>query len=208
MKLWKLSPLALLFSCQGTPAPNDAAPPPPPAPEVKVTPASQVLVVPTASTDGTWSVHFSPNGGCEDAVATFIGNAQKSVHLLAYGFTSEKIANALISKKATNHLPDGGTLDIVVVLDKSDKTAKGSMASVLKNGNVPVFIDSKHAIMHNKVVIIDGRAIEMGSFNFTNAAEHSNAENCFIEYDKVKAGVYEDNFQVHLGHSEPLAFTN
>jgi phosphatidylserine/phosphatidylglycerophosphate/cardiolipin synthase-like enzyme len=208
MNLWKLLPLTfLLLACQTPPAPTDAAPPEAGLLDV-APPSPPVLIVPAASTDGTWSVHFSPNGCCEDAVVQFIGNAKESVHLLAYGFTSEKIANALISKKAMNRLPDGGVLDVVVVLDKSDKTAKGSMASLLKNGNVPVFIDSKHAIMHDKVIIIDGRAFETGSFNFTNAAEHNNAENCFIEYDKVKAGVYEDNFQVHLKHSDVLPFSN
>ncbi len=133
----------------------------------------------------------------------FIGTATTSVHLLAYGFTEERVANALIAKKA-----QGPNMDVVVVLDKSDKTAKGSMAPILKNSNVPVFIDSKHAIMHDKVIVVDGKAFETGSYNFTNSAEKNNAENCLIEMDPTKAQVYEANFQVHKGHSDPLPYPN
>lgn len=204
MKLWTL-PLAFLFlSCQPNGSVKDAGPE---AASLSVVPEAAAPVI-TIEDGGSWSLHFSPNGGCEQVVADFIGTAQVSVHLLAYGFTSEKIANALITKKAMGRTADGGILDVQVVLDKSDKTAKGSMASMLKNGNIPVFIDSKHAIMHNKVVVVDGVAFETGSFNFTNAAEHSNAENCLIEHDAMKAKLYDDNWGLHKGHSDPLPFPN
>lgn len=31
-------------------------------------------------------------------------------------------------------------------------------------------IDSSHAIAHNKIIIVDGRAVVTGSFNFSKAA--------------------------------------
>ena len=40
---------------------------------------------------------------------------------------------------------------------------------------MPTFIDAKHAIAHNKIMIIDGQTIITGSFNFTKAAEQNNA---------------------------------
>lgn len=150
-----------------------------------------------------WSVHFSPNGGCEDAIVELIGSATSSVHLLAYGFTEVRVANALIAKKAGGH-----GLDVVVVLDRSDKTAKGSMASILKNGNVPVYIDSKHQIAHNKVIVVDGKTFETGSYNYTTSAEKSNGENCLIETVPAIAAKYEENFELHKSHSELLPFPN
>lgn len=35
-------------------------------------------------------------------------------------------------------------------------------------------------IAHNKVMVIDGRTVITGSFNFTKAAEESNAENLLV----------------------------
>lgn len=142
-----------------------------------------------------WSVHFSPNGGCEDAIVNFIGTAGRPIRISAYGFTSQKIADALIAKKAVG---------VRAVLDRSDKTAKGSQAANLKAGGVDVRIDSKHAIMHDKIIVIDGTGVEFGSYNYTAAAEHANAENCFIDPDPMKAKVYGDNFEVHWAHSDPF----
>ena len=38
----------------------------------------------------------------------------------------------------------------------------------------------RHAIAHNKIMIIDQATIITGSFNFTKAAEEKNAENMLV----------------------------
>jgi phosphatidylserine/phosphatidylglycerophosphate/cardiolipin synthase-like enzyme len=156
-----------------------------------------LLPFPNHCQEGEWSVHFSPNGGCEQAVASLIESAQVGVYMLAYGFTSEKIATALIERRALG-------LNVFVILDKSDKTAKNSMLLALRRGNVDVSIDSKHAIAHNKVIIVDGTWIGTGSFNFTTAAEHSNAENFLVEHASDKAKLYMANWYHHNSHSDAV----
>jgi phosphatidylserine/phosphatidylglycerophosphate/cardiolipin synthase-like enzyme len=205
MKLWKLIPLFAVACHTSSGPPGDASPKVANLKVVEIIGAEPMDATPDVLLDpsGAWSLHFSPNGGCEDAIIGFIGTAKSSVHILAYGFTEVPVANALIAKKAGGH-----GMDVEVVLDKSDKTAKGSMANILKNGNVPVWIDSKHAIAHNKVIIVDDVAFETGSYNFTDSAEKKNAENCLIEQDPTKAQVYEKNFQLHKAHSEPLPYSN
>jgi phosphatidylserine/phosphatidylglycerophosphate/cardiolipin synthase-like enzyme len=69
---------------------------------------------------------------------------------------------------------------------------------------IPVFIDDKHAIAHNKIMIIDDRVVITGSFNFTKAAENKNAENLLILDDLPDlTRAYQDNFQQHLRHAVP-----
>jgi phosphatidylserine/phosphatidylglycerophosphate/cardiolipin synthase-like enzyme len=52
-------------------------------------------------------------------------------------------------------------------------------------------------------MVIDGNRVITGSFNFTKAAEQSNAENLLIIRDKAELmAAYERNFQTHLGHAE------
>ena len=63
-------------------------------------------------------------------------------------------------------------------------------------------IDTKHAIAHNKVMVIDGAVVITGSFNFTKAAEEKNAENLLVIRDRDLAGKYGENWQDHAGHSE------
>ena len=67
-----------------------------------------------------------------------------------------------------------------VVLDKSPRKATYSFATFLKNQGAAVFIDDRHAIAQNKIILIDRRVIIEGSFNFTSAAESKNAENLLV----------------------------
>ena len=54
-------------------------------------------------------------------------------------------------------------------------------------------------------MVIDGGTVITGSFNFTKAAEKSNAENVLVIRDKTLAGKYADNWREHAGHSKPYA---
>jgi len=72
----------------------------------------------------------------------------------------------------------------------------------LKNAGIPVWIDAKHAIAHNKVMVIDGTTVITGSFNFTKAAEEKNTENLIILRDTGLAKLYMENWEQHRGHLE------
>jgi phosphatidylserine/phosphatidylglycerophosphate/cardiolipin synthase-like enzyme len=71
----------------------------------------------------------------------------------------------------------------------------------LKNYGVPTWIDSAHAIAHNKLMIIDGQTVLTGSFNFTKAAEECNAENLLVIRDAALAVEYQANWNKHLKHA-------
>jgi phosphatidylserine/phosphatidylglycerophosphate/cardiolipin synthase-like enzyme len=60
------------------------------------------------------------------------------------------------------------------------------------------------AIAHNKVILIDGKTLLTGSFNFTKAAQEKNAENLIILHDPEIARAYLKNWQSHRAHSERL----
>jgi phosphatidylserine/phosphatidylglycerophosphate/cardiolipin synthase-like enzyme len=141
-----------------------------------------------------WEVHFSPRGGSTDFLNTNIGAANSSVYVQAYSFTSAPIAEALISKRKQGKI-------VEVILDKSDLTGKGSQIENLVKNGVVVYIDNKHAIAHNKIMIIDNRIVFTGSFNFTNAAESSNAENSIKLADPKLAQIYQTNWNSHKEHS-------
>ena len=143
---------------------------------------------------GQCDVYFSPNGGATMAIVNLIDSAQKSVYVLAYSFTSPEIANALILAKQKG-------IDVKVIVDSSQLTSRGSKVAEVSAAGVPIWIDSKHSIAHNKVIIVDGRYLETGSFNFSHAAEVSNAENALICLTLQGAAVYKKNWDFHQSHS-------
>jgi phosphatidylserine/phosphatidylglycerophosphate/cardiolipin synthase-like enzyme len=64
---------------------------------------------------------------------------------------------------------------------------------------------AKHAIAHNKIMVIDGQVVITRSFNFTKFAEEINAENLLVIRSPELANKYADNWQVHANHSDPYA---
>lgn len=144
--------------------------------------------------------YFSPKGGCTDAIDTFISSSKKELDIMAYSFTSLKIVTAIGTKSNTDA---GKSIPVIAILDRSDIITP--IIGQLENEHVTVYIDEKHVIMHNKFIVRDNEAVETGSFNYTNQAENSNAENCLIIRDKAIATSYAANFQLHLAHSTPAA---
>lgn len=142
-------------------------------------------------------VYFSPNGGCTEIIVEKIARARKEILVQAYSFTSAPIAQALSAAK-------GRKVSVKVILNKSQRAERYTVATYLNNAGVYVWIDSGHTIAHNKVMVIDGETVITGSFNFTKAAETSNAENVLILTDKTTAGMFKSNWAVHQTHSEPF----
>ncbi len=152
---------------------------------------------PSASEDGI-SVNFSPHGGCTERVIDEINQAQREIEMQAYSFTSEPITRALI---AAHHRG----VKVTIVLDKSDIKERSDVGEVAGD-RIPTFIDDKHSIAHNKIILIDGQTIVTGSFNFTNQAERANAENLIVLHGRPKLyAAYDANFKQHLAHSEPYS---
>ena len=113
-------------------------------------------------------VFFSPKGGCTEAVVKELAAAKSTVLVQAYSFTSAPIAKALVD--AHNR---GAKVE--VILDKSQKGEKYTSADFVQHAGIPIKIDTKHAIAHNKIIVIDGQTVITGSFNFTKNAEENNA---------------------------------
>ena len=143
-----------------------------------------------------WEVYFSPHGGCTEAIIRELNKAKMTILVQTYSFTSAPIAKALLDAHKRR-------VKVEVILDKSQRTQQYSSATFLFNAGIPTKIDSAHTIAHNKVMVIDGEVVITGSFNFTKAAEESNAENLLIIYDKYLALFYTKNWYDHIEHSEP-----
>jgi phosphatidylserine/phosphatidylglycerophosphate/cardiolipin synthase-like enzyme len=139
-------------------------------------------------------VCFSPNGKCTAAIVEQIDKSKSEILIQAYSFTSAPIAKALINAHKRGII-------VQAILDKSQRSKRYSSATFLLNNNISVFIDSVHAIAHNKTIIIDRETVITGSFNFTKAAEKKNAENVLILKSKELAKVYFENWEEHKNHS-------
>jgi phosphatidylserine/phosphatidylglycerophosphate/cardiolipin synthase-like enzyme len=155
---------------------------------------SPAIAEPINSTS-TADVFFSPNGGATEAIVKDINSADREILVQAYSFTSQPIAKALIDAHKRG-------IKIEVVLDKSQTYGKYSSADFLSHAGIATYVDYKHAIAHNKIMIIDRSTLITGSFNFTRAAEEKNAENLLvIKGNPQLIEKYLANFREHKAHS-------
>jgi phosphatidylserine/phosphatidylglycerophosphate/cardiolipin synthase-like enzyme len=138
---------------------------------------------------------FTPGHACTDVIIAEIDAARSEILVQAYSFTSAEIAKALVGAHKRG-------IRVEAILDKSQRTAKYSYATFLANMRVPTYIDAKHAIAHNKIIIIDGITTITGSFNFTKAAQDRNAENLLVIRSRDIARAYRENWKNHVKHSE------
>lgn len=136
-----------------------------------------------------YQVCFTPGENCTSLIIDAINSAQKSIYVQAYSFTSASIMRALLT--AANR-----GVEVKILLDKTqfdDKFYKSGR--FFQNNHIPVWVDDKPAVAHNKVMIIDNSIVITGSFNFTNAAQFKNAENVLIIKNREIAAKYLANWQ-------------
>lgn len=123
-------------------------------------------------------VGFSPEGSARKLVLETIGSAKQSIRMLAYAFQAQDIAQALVAAKQRG-------VDVRIVVDKKrneGKTSKAAMDFVTRNG-VELRTNSHFNMHHDKTIIVDGNAVQTGSFNFAASAETVNSENVVVIRD-------------------------
>jgi len=143
---------------------------------------------------------FSPKGGIEQQILTSIAAAVETIEMAAYAFTNENIAKALIDSVKRG-------VKVSLVMDKSQ--TKGSQASLHdeleKAGTAIRLISPPGGIMHDKFIIVDGKKVEWGSYNYTGRAEDANFENATFMSNGNLAQKYRSDFVTIFGQATPEA---
>lgn len=118
-------------------------------------------------------VGFSPGPGGLRVVLNIINGAEREVLLAAYSFTSPQVVQALIAAHRRG-------VDVKVVVDKKGNATNSSSRQALNllvNNGIPVRLNGKYAIHHDKFLVVDRSHVQTGSFNYSRSAETRNSEN-------------------------------
>ncbi|HCR2979545.1 phospholipase D family nuclease [Serratia marcescens] len=119
-------------------------------------------------------VAFSTDGSAEQLVIQTLNEASRSLDLAAYAFTSTPVANAVYGAWRRG-------VKVRVLADARYAREHKSAVSTLANLGVPVRINSRYKIQHNKFTIINNEIVQTGSLNYTKAAMiGDNAENVLV----------------------------
>jgi phosphatidylserine/phosphatidylglycerophosphate/cardiolipin synthase-like enzyme len=138
---------------------------------------------------------YTPGGRCSDAIVGEIGAARSEVLVQAYALTSKPVMDALVQARESG-------VNVTVILDPTYPFAQNSALYLSSLKGVPTFIDSRHPLAGNNVIIIDSATVITGSMPFTQDAEERQAENIVLIRSSGVAGSYRENWSAHKEHSE------
>jgi phosphatidylserine/phosphatidylglycerophosphate/cardiolipin synthase-like enzyme len=151
---------------------------------------SAVTPNPTMTVNGSLiEVYFSPQDGTRDHIQAAIDAAQESIYFMAYSFTSDVLAEALIDRAESG-------VTVAGVFDNDQYHSNlGTEFDTLSSAGIDVRLDGNPRLMHHKVIIIDEQIVITGSYNFSNNAEQKNDENTLIIHNKDIAAEYLAEYQ-------------
>ena len=151
---------------------------------------------PTSSSDNAASftqdgdpiqILFASEDNVVGAITKEIQGAQKSIRFMAFVFSLDDMANALL-ESANNGVTVQG------IFEYRGSTQSYSELIPLYCAGLPMRQDGNKYILHHKVFIIDDKTVITGSFNFSASARDGNDENVVIITDPDLAAQYIAEF--------------
>lgn len=130
---------------------------------------------------------FAPQDEVASHIAARLREARQSIRFLAFSFTHDGIAQALLDRAAAGVVVSG-------VFERTGSQTRFSEYGKLKEAGLEVYQDGNPYAMHHKVFIIDERTTLFGSFNFSDGADKSNDENLLIVDDPGFARLFLEEF--------------
>ncbi len=161
--------------------------PPPAPPLVTPTPTPEVGKVET-----WYKVYFTAPGSepIDKGLEEFIKSARYSVDMAIYQLDLPAIVQALLEVSQR-----GVKVRVVTDIDDVLKHPEESKAFLeLERHGIPVVGGNTSGIMHNKFVIVDGRAVWTGSWNFTVNDTNRYDNNAILIYSPELARNYQVTF--------------
>ncbi len=152
--------------------------PPAPAPTAAVRPTRTPASAPSTGAgtpNAAWQVFFTtprypdqPSyhvGGLDTQLVALINEAQTTVDLADYDFDLANVAQAMATA-----VKRGVRVRMVIDTDTltNDDPAVQAALAIVKKAKIKIVDDQRGPIMHNKFVVVDGRWVWTGSWNFTD----------------------------------------
>ncbi|GAB4579094.1 MAG: phospholipase D-like domain-containing protein [Anaerolineales bacterium] len=139
-------------------------------------------------------VWFSPDDGVSARIVELIHSAEISIHFLAFSFTSNPIADAILSRAEAGVLVQG-------VFDEGQLSNPGGEFARMLTAGLDVRLDANPDKLHHKFIVIDGKIVITGSYNFSASAEDRNDENVVIIFSEEVAKVYLQEVERVVGEA-------
>lgn len=131
---------------------------------------------------------FSPDGG--EQIISLIDGAQSSLDIEVYVFTSKDVIQALERARAR-----GVAIRVIIERNVMGAQNGATYRRLASEGFNVRYARPDVALTHSKFIIVDGRAVLVGSHNLSNSALYDNREASVIIRDFATVAAFEDTFR-------------
>lgn len=114
---------------------------------------------------------YSPVDDVHGALKLLLGSATKSLVILMYGFDDRELSAAIQEKLNAEHIYVQMSLDSSQASGIAEKAILATWGNDLIGNSIAIGQSELHAIMHMKLVIIDGLDVVTGSTNWSTGGE-------------------------------------
>ncbi len=127
---------------------------------------------PTSTSDA----YFSPGDTCRNVIIQQIRSAVNQLQICVFTISDDLITDAIV----TSH--KRGT-QIKLITDNDKSLDEGSDIEQLAKSGIAVKMDRTPNHMHHKFMLVDGKALITGSYNWTRSAARFNHENILLTHE-------------------------
>ena len=142
-------------------------------------------------------IYVCPEDMCEERIVEAIDDAEFEIKIMAFTFTSQRIANHLI-------LAQQRGITVSVIFEQRQRSFW--QADMLAYQDIPTYVYKQKGVLHHKTFIIDN-GVYTGSYNPTNAGNEKNEENIIFIDEPTIVQQFNQEFIDVLALSQPLNST-
>lgn len=114
-------------------------------------------------------VCFAPDEPCHVKLKKLIQSAKTSLDIAIFDINLDDLTHEVLVQSRK--------IPVRILVDRREAKSGHSLVKLLEKAGAELRYGHQKGIMHNKFVIVDGKMVETGSFNYTNGAAFKNNEN-------------------------------